>query len=129
MRRLHPRTLIVSIPAPVKGATKVLGCTVEDLKVSIPAPVKGATGDVAGGISRVRSFNSCPREGGNRRKFFWILRELKVSIPAPVKGATGQIGVFDKNRGSFNSCPREGGNCPIRPRNQAPRTRFQFLPP
>ena len=61
----HSTATRVSIHAPVKGATQLVGGDVMMFPVSIHAPVKGAT-------TPVRA----------------ILEALPVSIHAPVKGAT-----------------------------------------
>jgi hypothetical protein len=76
MRRFDPQLLrcvrsglVVSIRAPVKGATVLRYAGGDDHHVSIRAPVKGAT------------------RGGDT-----VLRQLaEVSIRAPVKGATRSI--------------------------------------
>ena len=79
-------SLIVSIHAPVKGATAASWVSLGDIAVSIHAPVKGAT---ARGC-RVRltaSFNPRPREGGDKAEVK-VHEDTAVSIHAPVKGAT-----------------------------------------
>ena len=77
----------VSIHAPVKGATSRLADTLSKLRVSIHAPVKGAT-----------SGPECGRSCGG------------VSIHAPVKGATTCLNLILPRQDSFNPRPREGGD-------------------
>ena len=77
---------VVSIHAPVKGATYAYHETKKELDVSIHAPVKGATGVLLVPM-RITGFNSRTRKGCDS---FPPLpyRLITVSIHAPVKGAT-----------------------------------------
>ena len=82
--RLYQR---VSIHAPVKGATVLDDGVAAHVGVSIHAPVKGATPRPGCPGSGRRRFNPRAREGrdGEQRLPDGLLR---VSIHAPVKGAT-----------------------------------------
>ena len=79
--------VIVSIHAPVKGATREVIGAQEDKEVSIHAPVKGATQPRVDCGLGDRCFNPRPREGGDRSHDSERLPK-RVSIHAPVKGAT-----------------------------------------
>ena len=81
-------SVIVSIRAPVKGATFGSDIPALLLSVSIRAPVKGAT----------------PRAAADPSA-------KVVSIRAPVKGATVSASRFSRSSKSFNPRPREGGDC------------------
>ena len=78
---------VVSIHAPVKGATGYRHRQYGRLCVSIHAPVKGAT--IREGFSRCGT---------------------SVSIHAPVKGATIILFAHVKRCPGFNPRPREGGD-------------------
>ena len=82
---------IISIHAPVKGATHTFG----DIKViafliSIHAPVKGATGTSLFSSTGTEHFNPRTREGCDLNKRFCGAYDALISIHAPVKGATGK---------------------------------------
>ena len=79
---------IVSIHAPVKGATVSVSVSVSVSKVSIHAPVKGATPVVGNMTAEAEGFNPRPREGGDLEFYPVGRRASEVSIHAPVKGAT-----------------------------------------
>ena len=97
---------VVSIHAPVKGATLVSGEEVIIIRVSIHAPVKGATGRSAPSFFLIFSFNSRTRKGCDNS--LAIERKLStVSIHAPVKGATRNK-LADFTGTSFNSRTRKG---------------------
>ena len=83
---------LISIHAPVKGATGGSNINVTGFKISIHAPVKGAT-----------LLNSM------RNRFYMI------SIHAPVKGATLSPGVVSRKGGDFNPRTREGCDCKDNP--------------
>ena len=83
--RIGRVTHIVSIHAPVKGATRRSAFLAPRPRVSIHAPVKGATHGLR------------PRA-----------RQDYVSIHAPVKGATQKAPPFDGAFPSFNPRAREG---------------------
>ncbi len=78
---------MVSIHAPVKGATVAHGHGAGHTSVSIHAPVKGATSGERGLGSATRCFNPRAREGRDERAVVAGRRD-GVSIHAPVKGAT-----------------------------------------
>ena len=79
--------LEISIHAPVKGATLPRFQTVQSVAISIHAPVKGATR--CWRISRAgsRNFNPRSREGSDAFQQLYDRAE-RISIHAPVKGAT-----------------------------------------
>ena len=79
--------MLISIPAPAKGATRQRCSVVDVLRISIPAPAKGAT-----------------------QTNFYGYNTFSISIPAPAKGATMTRRKRRKLRSHFNSRPREGGD-------------------
>ena len=60
--------LLISIHAPVKGATVYGWSGGVDLSISIHAPVKGATSGHAVQLKRERDFNPRSREGSDQRR-------------------------------------------------------------
>src|SRR5690606_14601168 len=77
-----PRT--VSIHAPARGATYVLGCRPGLFRVSIHAPARGATWEPIG-ESRKKAFRSThPR--GVRRRGGGILKEMTCFDPRTREG-------------------------------------------
>ena len=87
----HRQFEVISIHAPVKGAT--LGQYREQavFDISIHAPVKGATLYSLISMNTDRNFNPRSREGSDvlLSPFPTVQR---ISIHAPVKGATVQVG-------------------------------------
>ena len=79
---------IVSIHAPVKGATRPRRMRRLGLPVSIHAPVKGATSSVSIGSISILCFNPRSREGSDLMAVIGVVDITQVSIHAPVKGAT-----------------------------------------
>ena len=77
---------MVSIHAPVKGATYNPTTKETMLNVSIHAPVKGAT-VLGAGCVKSQSFNSRTRKGCDIPSGI-TMPTTPVSIHAPVKGAT-----------------------------------------
>ena len=122
-------SLAVSIHAPARGATLLLGRGKHDLfcfnsraregrdtaqivygstdtNVSIHAPARGATCDISSGCYAAYCFNSRAREGRDPRQM-QALMELDVSIHAPARGATTAKEEARPKNG-FNSRAREG---------------------
>ena len=79
---------IISIHAPVKGATFTPMEAVKMRQISIHAPVKGATRSRSKHILSINHFNPRSREGSD---YGGIKTDAgkNISIHAPVKGATG----------------------------------------
>ena len=94
------RIQLVSIHAPVKGATLAVVEAAGAITVSIHAPVKGATSCC---------FTSCG--------------VIKVSIHAPVKGATPVYSCVQQLLDCFNPRSREGSDSPAA-RKASPKTCF-----
>ena len=78
---------IVSIRAPVKGATYSLSWQLPVLPVSIRAPVKGATRSILSASTAISVSIRAPVKGATSFLFV-VLSGIPVSIRAPVKGAT-----------------------------------------
>ncbi len=118
---------VVSIHAPVRGATRAWWKLRFGKNVSIHAPVRGATVDsqLAGSVSGVSIH--APVRGAthtNPRK----TKMRKVSIHAPVRGATSLLfGCLD-TLDSFNPRPRAGGDV-ISDKCEGHQWRFQSTPP
>ena len=127
--------LLVSIHAPVKGATLEIAVFKSPLIVSIHAPVKGAT-ILETSSDSFPSFNSCTRKGCDSRIFLirWFVLcfnsrtrkgcdlrhhetecRLLVSIHAPVKGATLIAKYRYAIASGFNSRTRKG--CDVDPQD------------
>ena len=102
--------MIVSIHAPVKGATQLRPHRRRDSRVSIHAPVKGATYAYRCDNDQGYGFNPRPREGGDMRDKPVFCYVSRVSIHAPVKGATSVKRRGQEASDSFNPRPREGGD-------------------
>ena len=101
---------LVSIHAPVKGATKGFFSTQERGKVSIHAPVKGATIRYRVATASCVGFNPRTREGCDLIRASFFFASTRVSIHAPVKGATAPR-EFHLNYTGFNPRTREGCDC------------------
>ena len=84
------KRLMISIHAPVKGATSLAEKNQECLGISIHAPVKGATGTRPGRSAWFRYFNPRSREGSDVPQTLNIWAGTNISIHAPVKGATAR---------------------------------------
>ena len=82
------RAVLVSIHAPVKGATSQQLIVFTRWHVSIHAPVKGATFTRGDYPKEDTCFNSRSREGSDPAELDAAGETVKVSIHAPVKGAT-----------------------------------------
>ena len=77
--------------------------------ISIHAPVKGATCPLGLAANQVRNFNPRSREGSDG----WpraACPSVRISIHAPVKGATPPDGVWFPGRPYFNPRSREGSD-------------------
>ena len=87
--------VLISIHAPVKGATvKVKDIDLKGI-ISIHAPVKGATEVVSDILTNIKDFNPRPREGSDPidvTEDNWL---DNISIHAPVKGATNKTEYYD----------------------------------
>ena len=79
---------LISIHAPVKGATVSIYFSIVCIDISIHAPVKGATLSKRQGLVGKSHFNPRPREGSDVFGTFMGLCDDYISIHAPVKGAT-----------------------------------------
>ena len=79
---------IISIHAPVKGATSDGNNSRIILDISIHAPVKGATHCMAACEAKKSNFNPRPREGSDFDTVDLMFSVAFISIHAPVKGAT-----------------------------------------
>ena len=88
MGRDIPFSVIISIHAPVKGATTSRRAYRRDLCISIHAPVKGATHWHPGWSGSYGYFNPRTREGCDPPGRLLFIVAGKISIHAPVKGAT-----------------------------------------
>ena len=78
---------VISIHAPVKGATSLAYPTSGVYAISIHAPVKGATWNLLKSVFLVSNFNSRSREGSDRMK-----QEIEIE------------------KANFNSRSREGSD-------------------
>ena len=58
-------TMPISIPAPARGRTVMIGNAKEICAISIPAPARGRTGINLDDFKGIFYFNSRPREGAN----------------------------------------------------------------
>ena len=125
---------VVSSHAPARGATSSKNLQKTGVFVSSHAPARGATCLPLMSWWLVKSFKSCPREGGNSMRLIDANEVIKVSSHAPARGATPDQRIAVKavivvsshapargathrragaDRGKhprFKSCPREGGN-------------------
>ena len=93
--RQRPSAGLISIHAPVKGATS---CTDKDPIagiISIHAPVKGATPPASPMGAGRSNFNPRSREGSDPSPIR-ATSAAPISIHAPVKGATGDRFVLGK---------------------------------
>jgi len=81
---------VVSIHAPVKGATRTRNAGCAGTHVSIHAPVKGATLGEKLIYWLDISFNPRAREGRDKGTATQSGQDMVVSIHAPVKGATSK---------------------------------------
>ena len=79
---------VISIHAPVKGATKDLTLRQKAIVISIHAPVKGATTGLCKEAISWQNFNPRTREGCDTVFHRPSGRNGWISIHAPVKGAT-----------------------------------------
>ena len=79
---------MVSIHAPLKGATGGVDYSTEASPVSIHAPLKGATGKAHTSVLQNWSFNSRTPEGCDNSLLRLDCPRVVVSIHAPLKGAT-----------------------------------------
>ena len=84
---------VISIHAPVKGATTAEPVPLSNTVISIHAPVKGATAFVNHITPPQIYFNPRPRKGSDTWTLFGKSSTNVISIHAPVKGAT-----TEKNR-------------------------------
>ena len=124
---------IISIHAPVKGATYDIPGMTEYVNISIHAPVKGATRWPRSSPEAPRNFNPRSREGSD-----WLEAQLcdighlyfnprsregsdpqfrgrdhhgnAISIHAPVKGATTGTPAIRPSQDYFNPRSREGSD-------------------
>ena len=80
-------TAVISIHAPVKGATLFAHGAVGGQPISIHAPVKGATSLPDRPEQQARNFNPRSREGSDQQQQA-NAEAFQISIHAPVKGAT-----------------------------------------
>ncbi len=79
---------VISIHAPVKGATRRKAFQVAQGVISIHAPVKGATYCKVILCAVFHYFNPRTREGCDVASAKKVLTHNMISIHAPVKGAT-----------------------------------------
>ena len=79
---------IISIHAPVKGATSSAGLIACQATISIHAPVKGATPISYNTNIILKYFNPRTREGCDMIMVDDFYMDILISIHAPVKGAT-----------------------------------------
>jgi len=99
--------IVVSIHAPVKGATLLETAMPKEAKVSIHAPVKGATvDDPTPGAYTLVSIHA-PVKGATIAKTT-VYAVALVSIHAPVKGATPRDPEDHPPAHGFNPRAREG---------------------
>ena len=83
------KSFIISIHAPMKGATLLTAYRIGDFKmISIHAPMKGATFLVIRPLWMHINFNPRTHEGCDLWLWFYNNDECKISIHAPMKGAT-----------------------------------------
>ena len=83
---------LISIHAPVKGATLEARGYGEQLKISIHAPVKGATGAQCRDHQHSHRISIHAPVKGATRECRVVIEGEVISIHAPVKGATGEPG-------------------------------------
>ena len=81
----------ISINAPVKGATSTRPTTPISHRISIHAPVKGATRHSQADSDPVSYFNPRSREGSDVDIKIRRLSKADISIHAPMKGATWSV--------------------------------------
>ena len=112
LRKLRNNNKSVSIHAPVVGATKLPATFLADLLVSIHAPVVGATS--LSGISSPISvcFNPRSRGGSDYHLQSYHLVQA-VSIHAPVVGATSAQVCTQRHTHCFNPRSRGGSDSMI----------------
>ncbi len=104
--------IVVSIHAPVWGATTTRYTCERNARVSIHAPVWGATLRL-GAIPPLRSqFRSTPPCGGRHCSVPNLNRLIVVSIHAPVWGATPSSTLIISPVSCFDPRPRVGGDPP-----------------
>ena len=109
--------VLISIHAPVKGATA--GLLTGDFYplISIHAPVKGATHSSPGNhLGQTISIHA-PVKGATLPCYMDIV-QLKISIHAPVKGATCRPAINTVGTRYFNPRSREGSDHWNRPNRQ-----------
>ena len=78
---------MISIHAPVKGATTGLQAIIKTSYHFNPRSREGSDICAAGGKCECRNFNPRSREGSDPL-FLWSATNQQISIHAPVKGAT-----------------------------------------
>ncbi len=100
---------IISIHAPVRGATASLIASSSAIAISIHAPVRGATFLELRFFVPVLYFNPRSREGSDRQ-IFKIIFYLIISIHAPVRGATSLPNLIVHSVPNFNPRSREGSD-------------------
>ena len=88
----NPREYVISIHAPVKGATPEEDHGRGHRHISIHAPVKGATPTTPPRSRKATYFNPRSREGSDWSDPMSHIGEVLISIHAPVKGATKLFG-------------------------------------
>ena len=74
---------MISIHAPVKGATRDTLTTLREIEISIHAPVKGATGIIHDSRHRGRYFNPRSREGSDTRLDWECVHPLAFQSTLP----------------------------------------------
>ena len=81
---------LISIHAPVKGATSACRCSRRSCTISIHAPVKGATSRLHEFAVQIHISIHAPVKGATLHRRQDLIR-LRISIHAPVKGATCRL--------------------------------------
>ena len=124
---IHGVSHIVSIHAPVRGATSHIFYVSNYHLVSIHAPVRGATDTYQGLGEYLRVSIHAPVRGATAHS---ALNRLLagVSIHAPVRGATIRKPAVAYQLKRFNPRPRAGGDWTTRMTPWTTRT-FQSTPP
>ena len=102
--------MLISIHAPVKGATKHIKRLLEECAISIHAPVKGATSKIKT-INRLITRFQFTLPWRERLAVYSFVSSLAyISIHAPVKGATKNDVLSYPHDNHFNSRSREGSD-------------------
>ena len=98
---------IISIHAPVKGATDNFEAKTHSQKISIHAPVKGATESYAERVVLAVISIHAPVKGATKPCLCFFISTI-ISIHAPVKGATIVTSKKSLTLSYFNPRTREG---------------------